>query len=411
MKNFILQNSERVKKAITPGYPFNMDELYRNAENIDWELLSANQVTDFSIEFCIDYEERINWEKFNPFGTMYFHGEGAGERTTRFLKRFANQINWQKISPMLGCFENQEVILSMFEERWDWSGICRNFRINWTMDLLRRFRHRIDWTELSGHALVHWEYAWLEEFEDELDWARFYYYGGYNWDQKSIIRFRRQLEGIGEEVDRLLSGVDSGKLANRNMERTQVRAEEEMLRMYHGFYHTLHGITDVVKLVESYPDAISRINFVDDLKWTEESFAYVLDLKGSDVVHLSTTSGFEDVVEVLRKFKDRLIWGGRHEIAGCSDEGKEEIQNVTYGISVNETICWTEEMLDEFREYIHWDLLSEYGVIMWTPGIVHKYMHLMNKDVVFEDDSFMLDILMDNLDEKMVDMVFWLHWN
>jgi hypothetical protein len=413
MKNFILKNSEWVRKYLWRRYPLPIYLIEKHIDYIDWHRLSENGEIDYTEEFCLKYKNRIDWESFNPMKSSIFKGEGRDAALISFLDKFKDKINWNTISISLYQPENAERVLLYFDDYWVWELISTNEDLIWTLPLLRRFKCKLDWSRLCYNSQIEWEYEWMLEFEDYIDWEVFYNNSNYEWDMTSVLRFKNNLEEVDVKPDISdyfsLNKYDKPQ-SDQGLRPSRYREDKE--RYGNNYIDYCVYFDEFKGLIEKHRNSLNEINFNEYILWTNQAFEYILDYKGIDIIHLSTYSRFEDPVAILRKYGNLLYWGGK-----AVDNLPEDIFEgggqfiVNKGISANKHILWSEKMLDEFQNQIHWDILSIGGRIEWTSGILSKYFDFFDKDallrenVVGGDNRLFLDLIIPEMNEELIDSV------
>jgi hypothetical protein len=410
IKNLILTNPLWVKRYLTKRHPLPVDLVDRYADSIDWELLSENCSFAFSEEFCAKYEDRINWEIFLPLRSPVFKGVGRDARLISFLDRFSNKMDWYIISIWLKQPEDPAMLIKRYEDQWEWKGLSFNQDIIWTLPLLRQFRDKLKWDQISMNPDIEWRFEWLIEFEDLLDWKLFYINAYYDWGLSTLQRFSHKLSAAGVEHELVEYLNNKEGMANsiivQNENSTIGKSQDEI--KFPGYEARFE---EIKKIVYRYRNKLDEINWEENIIWSEESFEYIMNYKGTDLLHLSTYSRFKEPAAILRKFGSRLIWGKQYwgtlpeDIAG----GGEYL--VYAGISANHFMDWTEELIDEFKDQIDWKVLSKEGYIKWTPGILEKYFDLLDKEAILRmnyiDDTnpLFVNLIVPELNEKLIEVV------
>lgn len=411
IKNLILTHPLWVKRYLTRQYPLPVELVDRYADGINWDLLSENDRFAFDEAFCAKYEDRINWEIFLPLRSPVFTGKGRDARLISFLDRFSNKMDWFSTSIWLNQPEDPAMLIKRYEDQWDWKGLSYNEGINWTPDLFRQFRKKLRWDQLSMNSLIEWKFEWLVEFEDLLDWKLLYINANYDWNLTSLLRFEHKLKAAGVDIKSTDFLYDREEINNNffygNGHMYSDDSEDEIKSRDYEY-----RLEEIQKIVYRQRNKLDEINWDHNIIWSEESFEYILNCKGADLLHLSTYSRFKDSAAILRKFGSRLIWGQEFWDTVPEDiiEGGGEYM-VYKGISANSNISWTEELLDEFRDQIDWKVLSKDGRIKWTAQILYKYFDLFDKEVLLEEDilqaenRLFIDLIVPELNDKMIDVL------
>ncbi len=410
MKTFILNNAHWVKTWFTKSYPISLDFIARHEDNIDWYLLSKNKKIDYTIEFCEKYRERLYWEEFNPLLSREFKGEGRDERLIAFLDSFREQLNWKIVTENLRTPENTERLLRAFEDYWDWGNLCLVESIRWNLDLLRKFKDKIVWHAISVNNQVPWRYEWIEEFADLFDWYWFPHYSSYTWDSRSLQRFRKYLEEAGTVINSISFKNWLQEMLNDDMdEQSEDSGEEDIYDPVADEEFEMEG--DTASLEEVIDKAGEQTAEGREIDFSYEhlnlqTFSYLMNLEGVDKIKLASDSIMTEPVEILRKFRDSLVWGVHCKQKSVDENGKPiEVPDVD-GVCANGFILWTEEMMDEFEEKIKWDILGICGRIKWTKGIVEKHFHKFDKNQLLKKDAFFHKLILPEMNGNMWELVF-----
>ena len=63
-------------------------------------------------------------------------------------------------------------------------------------------------------------------------------------------------------------------------------------------------------------------------------------------------------------------------------------------------------MLDEFGDRLNWDYLSFYGKFDWTPELIDRHFDRFNRELIFKNEFFYLDFVMEVMDDELLDRGF-----
>lgn len=419
MKNFILEHNSWVKEYLTKNYPLSLSFIQRFSGNLDWKLLSENTEVSFDEDFCVQFKDQIEWGKFNPLNSSYFKGEGRDDRLISFLHTFKNEVNWKLISKELFVPENADRLMGLFAESWDWGELCLSYNINWSVELLRKYKEYLNWESISSNRSIKWKFEWIDEFRFSLEWDVFPIFAKYEWDARSIQHF-------------LLHVVDS-KLSTTIFGSQEWWRDSDSTRTWKGFYpyddeDDIEGvILEPLDYGEKIPDL--RMKDIDEIKeymrlsamdtgkvaefdfnrFNTETFGYVVKHKATDIVALSTEAIMDDPHAILRKYGDELEWGADlpMNFFSLEEEQPGDFQALTpQGLSVNPWIVWTEAMLDEFKDRIHWKFLSKFGRIKWTKGILEKHLNRLDKKLLLNNDALFQKLIIPEISPNMLELVF-----
>lgn len=409
MRSFILKNAQWIKHYILINFPINEEFYEKYKKHLSWELISQNENTDFGFDFIEAHEDQIIWDYFNPLNSSYFNDDDKDSKLLFFLDKYKERLNWVMVSSFLGELERPSEVLMKFYDYWDWSCLCYNESIPWDKNMMIEFRNAIDWSGIVFNSNLEWTYEMLEEFEDEIDWCRFYACSKYFWDYRSIKRFRSQLENLGVSFDELFyKAAYPEKFKVKKKRRKNVNRlhfdDQEPITIISPNILCLKSFDEAHDLIKTLP-SLEEINFISNLKWSEEAFSYLLSFEKIDILHLSTYTDFIDPFISLRMHYEKLIWHKQTEQIVFDENNEEKLIELPLGISANSNIIWTCEMLDEFTEKINWQVISKYGKFEWSPELIKKHFHRFDKELIFNHSSLYDKIIYPSLDDELFDEV------
>lgn len=236
------------RQLISRWAPIPPHLIYRHADMLDWELLSANENILWSAHLITAYKERWDWQALSanpalPFDEklLSYYGlrwdrEALSMNpglpwTGDFIARFANDWRWSvNVDGTSRCVRalslNEALpwsveLINRFSDRWDFHALSANPALPWTPDLLRTYRDRWVWSRpsvpghdsaptrdrksvfpysLSTNTGLPWTEQLIEQYEElwdwdqlsanpALPWTRFLidrYHDRWNWDLMSI---------------------------------------------------------------------------------------------------------------------------------------------------------------------------------------------------------------------------------
>ena len=159
-------------KKMSEEFPWNEEQLERNKNNVDWDLVSKNENVAWSISL---------------------------------LERFKNRLNWTELSQNDSNHLFQPEIIRVFADLWDWTELSR--QSGWTPGLIEEFKERINWTELVDNSCLDDESffneAFLVKYFDYILFPEFSF--------KPVCRYRTSLwNKLCEETYKRLSEEVSG---------------------------------------------------------------------------------------------------------------------------------------------------------------------------------------------------------
>lgn len=159
-------------KQMSEEFPWNEDQLERYKNNVDWNLVSANENVAWSISL---------------------------------IERFKTRLNWKELSKNDSNHLFQPEIIRAFADYWDWSELSG--QSGWTPGLVEEFKERIDWSVLVDNGGLDDESFFTEAFFIKyFDYIQFH-----NFSYQKPCRFRTSLwNKLCEETYKKLSDEVSG---------------------------------------------------------------------------------------------------------------------------------------------------------------------------------------------------------
>lgn len=116
-------------KQMSAEFAWNEEQLERYKNNVDWDLVSAN--------------ENVAW-------------------SLSLLERFKNRLNWKVLSKNNSKHIFQAEIIRAFADFWDWSRLSA--QDGWSLGMIEEFKDRIDWAELVNNGYLGDESFFNETF-------------------------------------------------------------------------------------------------------------------------------------------------------------------------------------------------------------------------------------------------------
>ena len=437
MKEILLNNASYIKSYLTSHFPLDAEFLRRHINHLDWEALSGNTDLHLDNEFISEYEDKIIWDNFCPLNSEYYEGEGNEQKIISFLERYKDKLNWWLVSRMIGPLKNDTYIIDRYLEYWDWNALSMNIWINWSYELTKKYRTMVNWSELVQNPYIKWTPEMLQEFEDEIDWSLFFHSADFSWDYSTLQQFRHRLEPLGINMDMLyyqaafpekFKGKKAPGYAGSHGHVNDDEDKQNMDQPYYIYYDEEKDKEYIIyeyvkeywlrggfKLLETFDEAhdfvrslpsMENINFTDKIAWSPEAFKYLLSIPNIDMLHLSTFSTFMDAHKTLKENTDKLIWEKRERSTGFNTINQEKHLESVTGVTANKNIIWTSAMLDEFGDRLNWDYLSFYGKFDWTPELIDRHFDRFNRELIFKNEFFYLDFVMEVMDDELMDRVF-----
>jgi len=226
----------------------------------------------------------------------------------------------------------------------------------------------IQWTEkmfidfnLFGHNLSHvngnnlWTEEFILKFKDKFNWSHLCYNPYLPWSEKLIDVLKPTWKASERKTNKWSVSAWKGLSENRG-----VPWSKEFIKKYlpiplikpNGLYW------EVLSRNETLP---WKENLIDEFpnKW--------------DWLLLSGNNGVSFSVEQIEKYKNKIFWESK-------DSGK-------HTISENESLPWSEELIDRYFEKWYWWGLAMNRGIPWSEKIIDKYSGMLDDYPLFRNPS------------------------
>ena len=198
-------------------------------------------------------------------------------------------------------------LIERFKDRWSWKELSENRVLPWSIELIETFADRWDWRRLSKNTALPWSIGLIERFQDYFPCE----YSRFNWQAEDYEEFEGWLE---------LS------------ENTSLPWSIELIERFGGRW------------------AWRSLSTNESLPWTQE---------------------------LIEHFKERCDWGFADIFNPHpnSDPGADlELDWYPYfisaGLSGNEALPWTPQLIERYVTCWQWRALSGNEALPWTPELI-----------------------------------------
>ena len=326
-------------------------ELFRDLTSsyiqISDELL--NRYKHFWCWHQISKNIKINWdvikiERFRdnlitkPYNKILYLCENNNiQWSVEILDEFEDIIDWKRLSENKGLPWTSHLI-EKFINNWDWYRLCKNESISWSYSLIDKFQAHINWTTLSSNPSLSWEEGLIDRYIDFWDWSSEDMWGGF----------------YGLSFNKGIKWTDS--LIEKYIEHIEWVASD-----YYGYYglSANENIPWSIELIRKYSNEKLKNRYNQN---DENSIDYVTDLLY-----------FEDRMNIgwnfdALSYNDSIIWS-LDLIETFKEKWNWRI------LSQNIKLPWSINLLDRFLDKWDWSYISTNSNIPWDKSLIERYIH------------------------------------
>lgn len=142
-------------------FDWNKDFIRKNADYLDWSLLSCNRGVTLTNDLIESFIDRWDWSTifYNPSLALDFD----------FIDKYRSYIKWNMLSSMEGEFWSEHFIDTFLNEL-NWPVLCRNKSIKWDFYNLNKYEKYIDWKGISCNPSLELNVKVLDLYKERLFW-------------------------------------------------------------------------------------------------------------------------------------------------------------------------------------------------------------------------------------------------
>ncbi|SET58489.1 hypothetical protein [Thorsellia anophelis] len=306
---------------------WNEEILYQFEHEWDWEQLSKNTAIPWTKELVLQYENNLCWDENSAFLAVESIISDV-EIASMYIKRNEIDVYKAPLFPWSDIFITQHImhikwqILSQSTYiKWDKALLEKFITVldydlfNWplneadTIEILQKHKNVIDWSKLSACASLPWSESLLFTFEDK-------------WCYQTLIH---NIE-INNKYSELFEFVKN-KVEPLELAESTVAMNEHQFEWLVG-----HIFYTISKQMTSRPSVRFRANSLMRKLLSPNKIWETLS-----AVNMSSWT-----LEFMKKYEDKWHWGE---------------------ISINESIKWTDQICDYFRNQLEFEpiLRNTYG--------------------------------------------------
>lgn len=397
----------------------------------DWSILcdSDNIPQDiWSIYFLENYEAQLDWDILSDkeqIGNLLWN--------KALINRFKNKWNWHILCNNRSEYLWTDELYQIFKEKWDEQDLCypikyniiqcpnlelsisykdniKNFHENLSLILTHRDENTF-WVDLNElYKKIKWDYSLLSVLENYFSQIKLFFY------DENFYRFCKENNEIPWKLSWILrfkEKIEVHTLRSNPYLPLAPQLLKEMNEKCGNDYEFVHNILflENIELLSKYWDE-GKISSLKSVKMGNEINSDNCFFKNTTpIVDCSIRSGLEEYqsvaevkensvsplfsIEYIRANKKSLDWNtlSLDESLVWSDDFIDEFRdNWNYSnLSRNKSIPWCENLIDKYIDNWNWKLLSLNNAVPWNKDLVLKYFSRLSvlyiKNRVLYDDE------------------------
>ncbi len=407
--------------SINTSLPWSEILIEKYKEDWDWNYLSKNLALPWSEKLLDLYKNKWNWFKL------------SNNTSIPWSEKLV--LKYSDVCDILSLWNNKKIIwtydvIDKFKEKlievyypniykYDrsnpillevlkdnnsnvWYNISEIDSLNWTIELIEKYENKLYWPYLSQNPALPWTEELIDKFKYNWDWDCLSKNKAIPWSEKLVEKYSKKWNW-------------STLFTEQNLPLSEHFIEKYISNFSTSELYSLSRNTSIpwsVELIEKYKDKWSwnGLSFCTVLPWSEEfidKFKYNWNWDC-----LSTNTSIPWSVELIEKYKDKWSWislSSNQALPWTSNlieryknywnwgkdinyEDKDkwiftERENVNdfnhvdpslFGISFNKGIKYNSSLLEQFKNYWNWNILSINNLITFNVQILKLYKNKWN---------------------------------
>lgn len=230
---------------------------------------------------------------------------------------------------LLQHYPVSEEYISKMQNHFDeihWDCLSKNYKLNWTTELIDKFNKQLNFASLSSNPSVPWSIELIEKYNDKWSWGAFSYNSFLPWSNDFITKFESRLHCHDilptETLEDFIKQENTSKLIERGV---IIKYPPMSIEEFDEAFNELGGW---------------KISKIDWYGWTEE----ILDSYGNNLhwSELSLNKGLPWSDDLIEKYFNKWDWGA---------------------LSVNRALPWSQEFIEKYNDKFYLlDLASNIGL-------------------------------------------------
>lgn len=364
---------------ISNYYPLDLNTLLEFKENLNWQLLSANENLEWDLGNENPFEKDLNWDEINLYD--YLFGL-VTQKEVYYLFDFSFiKWDWKELSKNKSLPWSIELIEN-YKAKWDWGELSRNESLPWSINLIEKFTYQWDWKILSEKENLPWSIDFFEKYIDKLDfqylsrneslpWSEEFFEEHFDkWCNTKARRFEKDGQNVwtyySEKHNRIwyLGAIEC--IINRNGELIKTLFWVKTTLGENSLKEFIEE--DIIDLNKGLIKPIQQFSLKPFYKGQEEDIYNNLKLGRYSITSLATN---EDAIKLDRKF----IY--LKETSNIPIPQILSNKNVPFwsNLSSNKSLPWSEEFIEKHIDRWDWFNLSSNESLPWSTIFFEKYIN------------------------------------
>lgn len=250
-----------------------------------------------------------------------------------------------------------------------------------SLEQIENFKSKIDWTNfgLSGNENLSWSIELIKNYESRWRWEILLRNKGIIWDQKLIDYLKSKLQEWKN------SKSNFRRIENLGYKRQLIDQIEKHIEIHENILNEStfinNGLTKDTDF--TYHELMNEhtINFLSKspyLDFTEEFLSINKDHFNWNV--LSENKHIPWTTKLIETFEKKWNWkklSANSSLPWCSEFIRKFINNWYWegieSVSYNSEVPWDQSMMEEFQDYIDWEMISKNQNINFTFNLISKF--------------------------------------
>ena len=197
LDNLIKEEKEFFINLISKYYYFNLQNLQKVKEKVNWKFISNNQNILWSLEFVKEYEDKLYFDLLDWSNHQDSERPGLSSNpkiSIEIIEKYKNQLNWEMLSSNFN-FSNLDIdeVLERESFLWDWYYLSNNDTLPWNENFIEKYKSKLNWTELCSNSKVNWTESFIKKHNNKLDWINLSFNSRLPWSKSFLIKYEKQI--------------------------------------------------------------------------------------------------------------------------------------------------------------------------------------------------------------------------
>jgi hypothetical protein len=184
------EDSERPGLSSNPKISIEIIEKYKN--ELNWEMLSSN--FNFS---NLDIDEVLERESFLWNWNDLYYNLTLPSWNETFIEKHKNKLDWKVWKKLSRYFNFSNLDYNRILENnfflWDWYYLSNNDTLPWNENFIERYKSKLNWKELCSNSKVNWTESFIKKHNNKLDWINLSFNSRLPWSKSFLIKYEKQI--------------------------------------------------------------------------------------------------------------------------------------------------------------------------------------------------------------------------